>query len=118
MDIPSDGSISLPRGAASGNAGTTYRTRQWRVNHLRSVRRDARRAVLTAQPVVDGAADEAARTPPYGHIKTTVDGYLTLLEAIRAGREPDEVEIRKLDEEEARWKVKRRPSPRRGAEGG
>ena len=83
------------------------------------LRRDVRQLVLTAQPVVDGAADEAgADRTPYGHIKTTVDGYLTLLEAIRAGREPDAYEIRKLDEEEARWKVKRRPSPRRGAEGG
>ena len=78
-----------------------------------------RPVLLTALPAADGAADEAdVDRAPYGRIKTTVDGYLTLLEAIRAGREPDEVEIRKLDEEEARWKVKRRPSPRHDAEGG
>ena len=71
-----------------------------------------RPVLLTMLPAADGAADEAgADRTPYGHIKTTVDGYLTLLEAIRAGREPDEVEIRKLDEEEARMRVKRRPSP-------
>ena len=78
-----------------------------------------RPVLLTMLPAADGDADEAdVDRTPYGHIKTMVDGYLTLLEAIRAGREPDEVEIRKLDEEEARWKVKRRPSPRRLAEGG
>ena len=31
--------------------------------------------------------------------------------ATRRRREPDQVEIRKLDEEEARMRVKRRPSP-------
>ena len=47
----------------------------------------------------------------YSQIRSQRDGWLMLLEAIRAGREPDEVEIRKLDEEEARMRVKRRPSP-------
>ena len=34
MDTPSDGSISLPRGAGFGNARALYLTRHRRVNNL------------------------------------------------------------------------------------
>ena len=47
----------------------------------------------------------------YSQIRSQRDGWLMLLEAIRAGREPDQVEIRKLDEEEARMRVKLPPLP-------
>ena len=87
------------------------------------MRRDARRAVMMpapTQPVVAVEPEPDVGEAPvlYSRIRSQRDGWLMLLEAIRAGREPDQVEIRKLDEEEARWKVKRRPSPRHDAEGG